>query len=411
VGGDDIDLSAAQARQLALRAQRLGLPRPRGGPTLRHVRALVSALGAVQIDAVNVLARSHYLTVYSRLGRYPVRLLDELVHRRRAAFEYWGHAASILPVELYPALRWRMDGYARSRSWLAFQARLATERPDYLDAIEREITEQGPLAFGDLTDPARRERTQNRYAESTLQWYRWSDGKTALEGLFDAGRLAAAGRRGFEWLYDLAERVIPAEVLALPAPEPEDAQRVLVRHAAGALGVATAKDIADYFRLPVAVTRVRLRELVEAGEVRPARVEGWSDRAFLDPAAKSGPVDARALLSPFDSLLWERDRVERLFGFRHSFELYVKPANRRYGYFVLPFLLGDALVARVDLKADREGKTLLVLGTYAEPGAAVRTVAPALAAELRELAGWLELDGIEVADRGDLAGALRRARP
>jgi len=405
-----LELSVHEARQIALRAQGLGLPRPRGEPTLRNAGAVVSALGAVQIDAVNVLTRAHYLTMYSRLGPYPPRLLDNLVYRRRQAFEYWGHAASILPIELYPAMRWRMAEYADNKHWRAFQTRLERERPGYLAALEKEITERGPLAFGDLSDPARREKIQTTYADSTLLWYRWSDGKSALEGLFDAGRLAAAGRRGFERLYDLADRVIPRTVLSLPPPQPHDAQRALVLHAASALGVATARDLTWYFRLPAAVTRARLRELVDSGDLLPARVQGWPDVGYLHPDGAVSPVEARALLSPFDSLLWERDRTERLFGFRHSFELYVKAPNRQYGYYVLPFLLGDTLVGRVDLKADRPGRTLLVLGAYAE-AAPSRAIAGELAAELRQLASWLELDAIEVSDRGDLAPHLRRSRP
>ena len=371
------------------------------------MRAAVAELGAVQIDAVNVLVRAHYLTLFSRLGPYPVRLLDELTGRRRQAFEYWGHAASILPMQFHPLLRWRMARAAEDKSWAGFRARVEGQRPGYLAAVEREVAERGPLAFTDLADPARRERPA-RYAASTMLWDRGSDGKTALEYLFDAGRLAADGRKGFQRRYDLVERVIPPEVLALPTPSPDDAQRALVLHAARALGVATANEIRYYFYLSAAVAKDRLRELVESGDLLPARVEGWDEPAYLHPGARRGQVSARALLSPFDSLLFERDRVERLFGFRHSFELYVKPAQRRYGYFVLPFLLGDSLVARVDLKADRATRTLLVLGAFGEP--ALPGSAPAeLAAELRDLATWLELDSIEVADRGDLSPALRSA--
>ncbi|HEU4421997.1 MAG TPA: crosslink repair DNA glycosylase YcaQ family protein, partial [Pilimelia sp.] len=301
--------------------------------------------------------------------------------------------------------------HAENARWRAFLARVERERPGYVAAVEREVAERGPLAFGELRDPARREKGQTRYAESTLLWYRWSDGKTVLEGLFDAGRLAAADRRGFERRYDLAERVIPPDVLSVPAPAAPDAHRALIRHAAGALGVATVRDFADYFRLPVASTRARLRELVDGGELRPARVQGWADGAYLFPAADSAPVDGRALLSPFDSLLWERDRTERLFGFNHTFELYVKAPNRRYGYYVLPFLLGDMLVGRVDLKADRETRTLHVLGAFAESSAPGAKIAGELAAELRDLADWLGLDTVEVSERGDLARPLRQARP
>jgi hypothetical protein len=389
-----IDVPALQARRIALHAQGFGRPRPRGTPTIRHVRDVVARLGAVQIDAVNVLVRAHYLTLFSRLGPYPARLLDELTDRRHQAFEYLGHAASILPIELHPLMRWRMARRAEDKNWAAFKARVEKERPGYLAAVEHEVASRGPIAFTDLADQARRERPA-RYAASTVLWDRASDGKSVLEGLFNAGRLAAAGRKGFQRTYDLTERVIPAEVLALPTPSREDAQRELVLHAARALGVATAQEIRYYFFLAAAEAKARLGELVATGDLLPARVEGWPEPAYLHPDARRTPVRARALLSPFDSLLWDRDRVERLFGFRHSFELYVKPEQRRYGYFVLPFLLRESLVARVDLKADRARRTLLVLGAFGEPAAPPDTL-PELAAELRDLAAWLDLDAIEV---------------
>jgi uncharacterized protein YcaQ len=372
---------------------------------------MVQALGAIQLDAVNVLVRSHYLPLYSRLGPYPRQLLDRLTYQRHEAFEYWAHAASIVPIELHPALRWRMAGYAANKHWAALQARIERERPGYVTAVLKEITERGPLTFGDLSDPARREKVPTRYAESSLMWYRWSDGRSVLEGLFDSGELAAADRRGFERRYDLPERVIPAAVLAQPTPGEQDGQRTLVLRAAAALGVATVKDIADYFRLPVAATRARLRELVDQGVLAPARVDGWAEPAFLHRDVAAGAVSARALLSPFDSLIWERARTERLFGFRYLFELYVKAPDRRYGYYVLPFLLGEQIVARVDLKADQASRTLRVLGAFVEPGTPAKRVAGELARELREMAGWLELDAIDVADNGDLAAQLRRTRP
>jgi uncharacterized protein len=401
-------LSQVEARRVALAAQQLGRPRPAGTPNLGHLRRLVAALGAVQIDAVNVLVRSHYLPIYSRLGPYPRELLDRLVYRRRHAFEYWGHAASILPVELHPVLRWRMARHAADAAWHRMLERIERERPGYVAALEREVAERGPLAFTDLADPARREKAQTKYAESSLLWYRWSDGKTVLDGLYHTGRLAVAGRRGFERLYDLAERVIPAEILAAPAPAEDDARRELARRAAAALGVATVREIADYFNTAMAKTKVAVRELVEAGTLTPVTVEGWEEPGYLHGTGNGRDVHARTLLSPFDSLTWQRARVQRLFGFKPSFELYVKPAQRKYGYYVLPFLLGDALVARVDLKADQPRRALLVRGAFAEPGVAPRAVTGELAAELRQLAGWLELETIEVADRGDLAPPLRK---
>jgi uncharacterized protein len=404
-----IDISRAEARRLALNAQGFGAPCSHGRVNVGHVRRLLSRLRAIQIDAVNVLVRSHYLPVYSRLGVYSLDTFDRLVYDRKEAFEYLGHAASYMPVELQPALRWRMSRYADNKHWKAAVARIEAERPGYLDAVEREITERGPLTVGDLSDPARREKVPTKYAESSLLWYRWSDGKTVLEGLFEAGRLAVTGRRNFERLYDLPERVIPDRILNAPTPSEDEAQRLLVRHAAAALGVATVRDLADYFRLPVSATRARIRELAADGLLVPADVQDWEENAYVEPEAKATPVEAATVLSPFDSLLWERSRVERIFGFQHSFELYVPRDKRRYGYYVLPFLLGESLVARIDLKADRSQGALLVLGAHLERGQEHQAVARPLAAEVTRMATWLGAQRVEVADNGDLATDLQSA--
>jgi uncharacterized protein len=418
--GDAVQMSAAQARSVALAAQQFGRMPGRGlgattrQPEARHLDQAAVALGAIQIDAVNVLTRSHYLTFYSRLGPYPTGVLDSLAYQQRRLFEYWGHAASLMPIGLYPALRWRMEEYARSRHHAAFRERMGQERPGYLEALLAEIAGRGPLAWTELSDPARWENLPPRlarYADSTLAWHRRSDGKAALEWLYSSGTLAVAQRRGFEPRYDLAERVIPEEIISAPALPPQDAQGALVLTAARALGVATVRDLADYFRLPVAETRARARELAEDGRLRPAIVDGWKHEAYLDPDFDAAPVNARALLSPFDSLIWQRDRAERLFGYRHVFELYVPAAKRRYGYYVLPFLLGDTIVARVDLKSARDAATLQVLAAYLEPGAPAVQTAAGLAAELRNLADWLSLDSVHVSGRGDLAAHLRSAIP
>jgi uncharacterized protein len=404
-----VELSAAEAGAIALAAQGFQQPRPTTTPRLEDVQQLAAKLGAVQIDAVNVLVRSHYLPFYSRLGEYDMRRVDHLAYGEHQLFGYWGHAASLMPMELYPAMRWRMKRYAENKDWKSFQARLQRERPGYLEAIQREIAERGPLSFTDLADPARREKVQTKYAESSIAWYRWSDGKSALEGLFDSGRLAVADRRGFQRRYDLVERVIPADVLAAPALPEDEGQRKLALAAVRSLGVAAVRDVADYFRLPVAAARARLRELSDAGMVQQALVQDWPGDVYLDPNAWAAPSCARALLSPFDSLIWERDRTQRLFGFRHLFELYVTASKRRYGYFVLPFLLGDKIVARVDLKAQRETGTLAVLGAYIEPGSSAPSISGELAAELRRVADWLSLDTVEISQRGDLSADLRVA--
>jgi len=417
--GDTVAMAAGQARNVALAAQRFGRPARSPGAGTRAGQAGASevgqtavALGAVQIDAVNVLTRSHYLPFYSRLGPYQTSVLDSLAYRQRRLFEYWGHAASLVPIGLYPALRWRMQEYAGSRHYAAFRERMGQERPGYLDALLEEIAGRGPLAWTELSDPARWQNLPPRlarYADSTLAWHRRSDGKSALEWLHGTGIVAVAERRGFEPRYDLAERVIPGEIISAPALPRQEAHRALVLTAARALGVATATDLADYFRLPAAETRARARELAEDGRLRPAVVAGWKHGAYLDPDADAAPVSARALLSPFDSLIWQRDRAERLFSYRHVLELYVPAAKRRYGYYVLPFLLGDTIVARVDLKAARDTATLQVLAAYLEPGAAPGQIAAELAAELRSLAGWLSLESVQVSGRGDLAAHLRDA--
>jgi len=377
-----------------------------------QLRAMLRRLGAVQVDAVNVLVRSHYLPLFSRLGPYPLSTLDRLVNEQRAAFEYWAHAASLVPMELYPALRWRMTAYdaEHDAGWARFLARVEVERPGYADAVLAEVTERGPLTFSELTDPARRPKGNPQYAAATMLWDRGSDGKSVLEYLHDSGRLAVSARRGFDRLFDLTGRVIPADVLAAPVLGRADAQRLLVEHAVKALGVAAVPEVADYFRLPVAAARARIRELVEAGSLRAVTPEGWSKPGYL-PAA---PWPTRrppecALLSPFDSLLWHRERTDRIFGFKHSFEIYVPALKRRFGYYVLPILLGDRLVGRVDLKADRKTAALLVRAAYAEPGADVDEVARPLALELATTASWLGLGEVIVSRHGELAPALTAA--
>ena len=400
------DITADEARRIALVAQGFG-PRRDGGPArLPQVRRVVSRLQAFQLDAVNVLVRAHYLPAFSRLGRYPMPALDDLAYRRRELFEYAGHAASLLPVELHPLLRYRMALRA------THLPEAGSERGRYVAAVLAEVAERGPLAAAEVANPGKRRGN----------WWGWSDGKAALEWLWMSGRLAVAGRRGFERLYDLPERVIPPDVLEAPTPPADEAMRDLLARAAGCLGVATGRDLADYFhvdgyidRRPAGAARPLARqadrlvaELVEAGRLVAARVDGWLEPAYLVPGTTvPRQVAARALVSPFDSLVWERSRLARLFGFDYRIEIYVPAAKRRYGYYVLPFLLGDRLVARVDLKADRQACTLLVQSAFVEPAADPATVAGELAEELRTMASWLGLEQVSVARRGDLAEPLR----
>jgi hypothetical protein len=404
-------ISSALARRVALAAQGFAEPRPSGRIDARHLRRVIARVGLLQLDSVNVFCRSHYMPLFSRLGPYPREILDRMaVHggstegsrrvdpkRARELFEYWGHEASLIPLELQPLLRWRM-ARADDDAWGSV-SRLARENPKLISEVLELVREQGPIRSAQTgLAPA-----PGRAAEM----WGWHDGKTALEYLFFAGLVTAARRVNFERLYDLPERVLPVEVLQTFTPDEADAQRELVRVAARCLGVASEPDLGDYFRLSRAASKARVAELVESGELLPVTVEGWRVPAYLWPQARRPRrIRARAILSPFDSLIWARERTERLFGFRYRLEIYTPAAKRVHGYYVLPFLLGDSLVARVDLKADRKAGTLRVRGAFAEPGVDHALVAGELASELRSAAGWLGLEQIEVAPVGDLAGPL-----
>jgi uncharacterized protein YcaQ len=397
-------LSLPQARRIALAAQGFTDPAPTGVPDIRHLRRVLRRVGLLQMDSVNVLVRAHYMPLYSRLGPYPVALLDRAAYQApRDLFEYWGHEASLLPVGLHPVLRWRMsDGHA----WGA-PSRLAREKPEVVKRVLEEVRLRGPIAAAQIEDTSARR----------VQWgWNWNEVKMALEHLFWSGEVTAASRNSaFARLYDLPERVLPAAVLAAPTPSNAAAFRDLVRLAAASLGVAAEPELRDYFRLPLAGARTAIAELVSAGELRPVRVEGWKAPAYLHEAARiPRRVPAATLLSPFDPLIWERNRVERLFGFSYRIEIYVPAPQRVHGYYVLPFLLGDRIAARVDLKADRKAGVLRVPAAWVEPVHA-RTdpspgeVAEALAAELHRLAGWLGLGGVDPPVLGDLAPDLASA--
>ncbi|HEV2812235.1 MAG TPA: crosslink repair DNA glycosylase YcaQ family protein, partial [Solirubrobacteraceae bacterium] len=392
-------LSLAEARRLGLAAQGFGARAPGRAVDGRALRSRVfGRVGVVQIDSVNVLERAHYLPAFSRLGPYDAGLLDRLAHRApRRLFEYWAHEASLVPVELQPHLRWRMER-VQQEGWGSMR-RVAQRRPDLVRALLDDLRDRGPVTAREL---AHHDAPRGRKGP----WWDWSDVKAALEYLFFTGAVTSARRERFERLYDLPERVLPRAVVETPTPPEEEAQRALLRVAARAMGVATEQDLRDYFRLPAAEAKPRLAELVEAGDVVAVSVEGWSGAAYLDARARiPRRVRARALVGPFDSLIWHRPRAERLFGFRYRIEIYVPRPRRVYGYYVLPFLLGDRLVARVDLKSDRAGGALLVQAAHAEPSAPSETAAE-LASELRLVAGWLGLERVRVAAKGDLARPL-----
>jgi uncharacterized protein YcaQ len=392
------DLSLSEARRIALAAQGLDRPRP-SSVDARHLRRTIRQLGLLQLDFVNVLVPAHYQVLFSRLGPYVRAGLDDLVYRRREFTEHWAHEASILPVESWPLLRHRMETH-RVRPY-GFETVLQ-RHADYVHWVLEEVRTRGPLTAGDLPEPAGMDR---RIANAWVTVPR-----AVLEAHFGRGVLAVAERRpNFARAYDLAERVLPAEHHGRQLSR-DEAQRELLRQAASAHGVGTASDLADYFRMSVHDARPRLAELVEAGELRSVRVEGWREPAYLHRQARlPSRIDTAALLSPFDPVVWYRPRAARLFAFDYRIEIFVPEAKRRWGYYVLPFLLGDRLVARVDLRADRNGRRLLVLAAYREEHAEPGAVAPALAAELRTLANWLGLKAVVVERRGNLARPLAAA--
>ncbi len=395
-------LSVASARRIALAAQGFARPRPARPPSVNQIATLVERLGLLQLDSVNVFTRAHYMPVFSRLGPYDRARLDRIAGHGtgkidRRLIEYWAHEASLIPVELHPLFRWRMADVNRE-AWGSI-SRIARDQPELVAETLELVAEQGPIRARDtgaVRPPPRPGHMWN-----------WHEGKVALEHLFFTGQIAAAKRINFERLYDTIDRVLPAAILDEPTPSPEDAQRQLVRIAARALGVATEPDIGDYFRLPRAASKARVAELAAAGELIPVEVEGWTAPAYLWPDARQPRrLHARALLSPFDSLVWFRQRTERLFDFRYRIEIYTPAAKRVHGYYVLPFLLGDTLVARVDLKSDRQRSALLVQGAFAEDGVDRAGVAVELAAELQLIASWLALDRVSVARNGDLSREL-----
>ena len=390
-------LSRSQARRVALTAQGFSDRHP-GEPTMRSVSRVLTRVALLQIDSVNVVSRAHYLPLFSRLGPYDKELLHRAAYRSpRRVFEYWGHEASYVRVDLYPALRFRMAA-AADVAWGSMR-RVWADSPEFVAWVLSEVESRGPLTARQIEHDVPR-------AKDHWGW-NWSMVKIALEWLFYSGQVTSSGRNtAFERIYDLPERVLPRTVIETPTPDVHEAHRQLIRAAALAHGVGTEQCLRDYFRLGVAAARQAIGELVEAGELLPARIEGWRRPAYLwHGAALTRRVEACALLSPFDSLIFERTRTEQLFDYRYRIEIYVPAHKRVFGYYVYTFLLGERLVARVDLKADRQAGVLRVHGAWSEPTAPPET-AERLWAELASLASWLGLDDVLVGSRGDLAPAL-----
>ncbi|WP_216216319.1 winged helix-turn-helix domain-containing protein [Amycolatopsis aidingensis] len=396
-------VSTAVARRIALAAQGFTDPRPEGEPTRRHLRRVLSRVQLFQLDSVNVAVRAHYAPLFARLGAYDPALVDEAAwshsaRRPRLLVEYWAHEASLIPVQDWPLLQ----SGAKRRGWWKGYQRIIDNSPSLVDDVLAVVKELGPVGAGAIE----RQLTGGATRKQGTWWDR-SEVKQICEWLFAMGQLTTGTRRSFQRCYDLPERVLPPEVLARRV-DPEQAARELTERAARALGIATEPDLRDYYRLGPDVSQQAVAELVEQGTLEPVTVHGWRAQAYRHAAARAPrSVPGHALLCPFDPLIWERSRTERLFGFHYRIEIYVPEPKRTYGYYVFPFLLDGELVGRVDLKADRAGGLLRVPGAFAEPGTDHGRVAAELAAELRTMAEWLELDGVAVGERGDLAGPLR----
>ncbi|MFH5824138.1 winged helix-turn-helix domain-containing protein [Georgenia sp. AZ-5] len=411
-------LTVAQARRIAVAAQGLDRARPRV-PVMGHLQRVVDRIGLLQIDSVNVVARAHLLPLYSRLGAYDVALVDRASgHRPRRLVEFWAHEASYIPPRTYQLLRWRMEQYRRRDHW----GRELAHHPGLVAAVRDLVADAGPVTASEVHAALGHRRGPKEH------WgWNWTPAKHALEHLFNIGEIAAARRTPqFERAYDLTERVLPPAVLAAPAPPESDAVRELVAIAARAHGVATVRCLADYFRLPAQATAAAVAELVQTGTLEPVTVRGWRRPAYLHTGARvPRRTAARALLAPFDPLVFERRRVLDLWGMHFRIGIYTPAARRTHGYYVMPFLLGEHLVARIDLKADRQAGALRVRAAHAEPADAVPGLAPGswpargavaeeLAAELGEMADWLGMAAVAVDDdavgdmRADLASAVGR---
>ena len=395
-------LSLPQARRIALAAQGFSYPDRAKPITWAHMDQALRRIHLLQIDSVNVLVRSHYLPLFSRLGNYPQATLDArtFTPKKRAFFECWAHEASLLPLAMHPLARWRMDRARAGNGTYSSMDRFGREERAFLKKALDFVSRNGPTAAGELPDGGKAEGG----------WWGWSRGKMAMEVLFDQGLVTTSTRQGFERLYDLPERVIPSGILNLPTPSEPEAMRTLLDLSGRALGVATEFDLRDYFRLPVAETKVALAGLVEQGTLIPVSVEGWKPQAYLHAEAKlPRKAGGTALLSPFDPVVWERARAERLFDFHYRIEIYTPAPKRKFGYYVLPFLHHDRIVGRVCLKADRQAGVLRAYAAHFEHHADPGETAAAMAGELRLMAEWLGLSDVTAGASGNLAAELRSA--
>lgn len=392
------EVSLASARRIALAAQGFASPRPSGRIDRRHLRKVLDHVGLIQIDSVNVLVRSQELPLFSRLGDHPRTLIPDATADGEL-FEYWCHEASHLPASMHRLVRWRMEDARNGKMWPGLQ-KFAKSKPRFVQEVRDRVYNDGPLVAGDV-----RTRTGPKGS-----WWDWDDGKAALEYLFWTGEITAQRRSNdFARMYFAPHNVLPAAVLKTKTPTEREARSELLLLAAKSLGIATASDLLDYHRQRPGAAKPVLAELVQRGELEQVRVEGWRDVAYMLPGVtRPRSVNTRALVSPFDSLVWCRPRIERLWDFHYRIEIYTPEQKRVYGYYVLPFVLGDRIVARVDLKADRQAGVLLVHGAYSEPDVDLKHVVSELAAELKLMAQWLGLVAVKIGDKGDLSLALSR---
>ena len=404
-------LGADAARRIALGAQGFTEPRAGGEVSRRHLKRVLDRVRLIQLDSVNVAVRAHYMPLFSRLGPYQTDLVDDAAwthnaRRPRLLVEYWAHEASLLPVADWPLFRWRMREY--EAKYAHRYASLLKNAPGLFDDVLAAVKELGPIGAGPLEDELG--LAEGRAKKAPGGWWNRSAVKHACEWLFATGELTTGTRRAFQRLYDLPERVLPSDVLAAPPIPDEEAARQLMLRAAAAHGIGTEPDLRDYYRLKPSRSHAALAELVAEGLVEAVEVRGWPQPAYRHTAAKTPrKVTGRALLNPFDPLIWRRERTERIFDFHYRIEIYVPEPKRVYGYYVYPFLLDGELVGRVDLKTDRAEGVLRARGAFAEPGVETGRVAHELATELRTMAGWLGLNTVMVGDKGNLAKPLAKA--
>lgn len=391
-----VNVPISAARRISLGAQGFAGKLPAAAVSARHFASVMAQLGLIQLDSVNVCARSHYMPFYSRLGPYKQEGLDAWVNTKERHFEYWAHEASVMPVEKYPLWRWKMDEWRPRKSVRT----LLFEHPGLVKDVLKQVQDRGPLTVRELDAPKARNKP----------WWGHGPGKIALESLFAQGKLTALRTDNFRRLYDVPERSIPKSIRLDTSYDKHLAYRQLLLDAVRHFGIGTSKDLVDYFRLKIGIATPILAQLAEEGQIQEVAVKGWKGPVYRDRAAKCPrTIRGGSLLSPFDPVIWYRDRGERLFQFHYRIEIYTPKEKRKHGYYVLPFLLDGELVGRVDVKADRKAGSLLVPSAFVQAGHKKERVAKALASELERFATWLGLGSVQLGRKGDLMGLLRTA--